>query len=49
MIGLPLGPSQQSSSTQRTPLLSTRRYMWLDESDSSWSPVRYVLCEVEIQ
>ena len=47
--GAPSGPSKQSISTQRQPIMRTRLYMSDDESDVSWLRVMYVLCEVEIK
>ena len=43
--GSPSAPSQQSSSTQRYPISSWRRYMSADDSERSWWPVRYELCD----
>ena len=43
--GSPSVPSQQSSSTQRYPINSWRRYMSADDSERSWLPVRYELCD----
>ena len=40
MIGSPSLPSQQSSSTQRQPISSTRRYMSTEESEVIWLPIR---------
>mmetsp|Transcript_64853 Transcript_64853/g.177852 ORF Transcript_64853/g.177852 Transcript_64853/m.177852 type:complete len:226 (-) Transcript_64853:8-685(-) len=40
MMGSPSEPSQQSSSMQRQPCSSTRRYMPVSERDQSWWPSR---------
>jgi len=47
--GSPSGPSKQSNSMQRHPILKMRRYISTEEREVSWLPVRYELCDESIQ